>query len=476
MKPPRMVLGLLVLAALPASADDHLDQVLERMMADAHLPGLASVIVRGDEPIWQQDYGWADLDDQIPVTDSTSFMLASISKTFVGTALMQLWEDDAFELDDPINDYLDFPVTNVFHPDVAITFRHLLTHASSIKGDFHPDGLDIPPFTWGYDHPMTLGEFLPEFFVRGGDHYHDTNYNDYPPGTEFDYSSVATALIAYLVERLSGQTFEDYCREHIFLPLGMEDTSWFLANINLANHASHYTWENNQYVEWPPRGTPIYPCGWLKTSALHLTPYLIAYMNGGMVNGVRILEEATVDSMQTVQYPDMEVYFANMRWGLMTCEYTLDDRILWGHEGGSLGVTTLMYYCLEEENGAIMLSNGMDPNCMIGVVGDLLDYALQAASVPDLETRILFENHPNPFYGITRVRFQLTREGPVRLGVYDLTGRVVRSLIQGIRPAGIHDIDWDGADDSGQRVDSGVYLFRLDAGRQQLIRKVTLVK
>jgi CubicO group peptidase (beta-lactamase class C family) len=99
-----------------------------------HIPGVAALITtRDDGIIWKLNYGYANVSLQQPIEDSTLFIIASISKTIVATAIMQFWEADSFDLDDNINDYLDdFQVSNPNHPNDTITFRMLLNHTSSI--------------------------------------------------------------------------------------------------------------------------------------------------------------------------------------------------------------------------------------------------------------------------------------------------------------------------------------------------------
>ena len=111
-----------------------LDSLIDTIMIEKHLPGVATWASLYGEVIWQKCYGYANLEDSIPVADTTIFALRSISKTVTGTAIMQLWERGEFDLDEDINNYLPdtFEVNNPFYPDSIITFRMLMTHTSSI--------------------------------------------------------------------------------------------------------------------------------------------------------------------------------------------------------------------------------------------------------------------------------------------------------------------------------------------------------
>ena len=129
----------------------------------------------------------SNIEQKKSVTDSTLFCIASISKTITATAVMQLWEQGLFELDDDVNDYLSFNVRNPNYPDVPITFRMLLTHTSSINGWTNN-------ITHNQDNPIPLGFYMENYLVPGGVHYNSSDWNSWMPGTSYDYSDESAAL------------------------------------------------------------------------------------------------------------------------------------------------------------------------------------------------------------------------------------------------------------------------------------------
>lgn len=225
----------------PAEFDNlaSIDSLIELRMTQYHLPGVAVGVVKGDSLIFSKGYGWADLDNRTPVTDTTIFMLASISKTFVGTALQQLIENGLVALDDPINDHLPFAVYNPNHPAVAITIKQLLTHTSGLN-----DNLVVMDETLVTgDSPIPLEQYCQDYFLPGGGYYDATeNFRLWAPGSAWDYSNHGIVLAAYLIQNVTGMPFEDYCRDSIFTPLGMTNSWWFLEGLNLANIAVPYYW------------------------------------------------------------------------------------------------------------------------------------------------------------------------------------------------------------------------------------------
>jgi CubicO group peptidase (beta-lactamase class C family) len=245
---------------------EELDSIIISTMETYHLPGLASLIIKQDQIIWNRNYGYANVELNRSVEDSTLFLMASISKTIMATAIMQLWEDGLFGLDDNINDYLqpDFQVINPNHPRDTITFKMLMTHTSSINDNWSI----LDPLTVCGDSPIPLDSFLINYFTPGGIYYSIANFSPSAPGNTRIYTNAGACLLAYLVERLSGMSFDQYCRENIFDPLDMDETSWFLEGLDTTKIATPYEWTGGQYVAMCHQGWPIYPIAYLKTNKI----------------------------------------------------------------------------------------------------------------------------------------------------------------------------------------------------------------
>jgi len=332
------------------------DFIINEMYVN-HIPGLSASIVRNGRILWTESYGYANISQNLPVKDTTLFMLASISKTITGTALMQLYEQGYFKLDDPINEYLPFQVHNPMFPLKKITFRMLLTHSSSIR-----DNWDIIlPYLPG-DPKIPLGEYMEEYLTPRGEYYHRfLNFYLQRPGTDYHYSNIAVALAGYLVEVISGMPFDEYCKINIFKPLDMDETAWFLADLNSSHIAVPYKWNGQKFIPYEHYGYPDYPDGQLRTSATQLSHFLLMMMNHGEYNSTHILRESTIDLMLTPQLPfymgQENGYWANTQ-GIIWYQIDLPGRTLWGHEGGDPGVSTCMFFEPETNIGVIILTNG----------------------------------------------------------------------------------------------------------------------
>jgi CubicO group peptidase (beta-lactamase class C family) len=359
--PGRIILvGLAVLLAVLAGAQagtaapvmdaDELDSYIIDQMNTNHIPGLAACIVKNKRILWTGTYGYAHIEENRPVETATLFELASISKTITNTALLQLYEQKAFDLDDDINDYLPFAVRHPNFPLSPMTFRQLVTHTSSIK-----DNWDVMFYFWGQDSPIPLGEYLYDYLTPGGDYYDpDKNfYGEADPGSVWHYSNIGITLVGYLVEVISGVPFDQFTQEHIFDPLGMDETAWFLADLDPDHIAMPYHWDGTEYVPYGYFGYSDYPAGQLRTSVDQLAAFLICYMQSGRYQDERILSPKTVDQIFTIQFPDL-----NPRQGLVWFYLNQFSRNVWGHGGGDYGISTRMFFDPSTRIGVIILTNG----------------------------------------------------------------------------------------------------------------------
>jgi CubicO group peptidase (beta-lactamase class C family) len=321
-------------------------------MAEVHLPGMAVVLMDGERVLWEWSAGWANIENEVTATADTLFLVGSLSKTVVATALMQLWERGYFNLYDDINDYLPFPVRNPQFPDIPITFRELATHTSSIMDN----GPLMEALMVEGDSPVPLGDFLFDYLHPDGAYFDpEANFWPWPPAMRWKYCNIAASLAAYLVEVLSGEDFAEYCRAHVFAPLGMTQSSYRLADLDLDNVAMpyHYSPLARRHEPYGHFGFPYYPSGSVRTSAYELARLAAMYVNEGELGGVRVLSAESVRQIARPQYPK--------RWpsqGLFWYYLRYDGDDVFGHQGGGRGVVAKLFYRPDDGVGVILLANG----------------------------------------------------------------------------------------------------------------------
>ena len=457
----------------PAFIDTtNLDLLIMSAMETYHIPGLAALITKKDSGIvWKRNYGYANVALNQPVEDSTLFIIASVSKTIVATAIMQFWEADSFDLDDNINDYLEDFQVNIFnYENDSITFRMLLTHTSSIEDNW---GV-LDALTICGDSPIPLDSFLVEYFTPGGIYYNSAlNFISATPGTVWEYSNVAVCILAHLVEKFSGMSFDQYCRDYIFLPLGMYKTSWFLAGLDTTTIATPYKWQGGQYIPYCHYGCPDYPDGQLRTTKIELEHFLSAYMNWGQYNGETILDSSTVALILSdhLGYP---IYGGDQ--GLIWFQDArLGNRLPWGHTGGWLGCNTGMFFKQYENWGVICFMNSAPgSSALVYILNLLCDYA-QPTDVEEISNVItdfyLEQNYPNPFNPSTTISYSVPELSFVTLKVYDVLGSEVAVLLNEEKSAGAYEVEFEEG-----RLSSGIYFYQLKAGDFIQTKKMILMK
>jgi CubicO group peptidase (beta-lactamase class C family) len=334
------------------------DKYIEILMRFAHKPSVSACIIKDETVVWRKGYGLYNIEKNKPAQPDTLYLSASISKTVTATALMQLYEQDLFDLDEDVNNYLPFSLRNPNYPDSPITFRMLLSHRSSLAGDneywiclsYVPGDPDIPD----YPHP-----WLKDYLTPNGSAYSPIVWSDKPPGEIYAYANIGFAIIGYLVELISGEKFDQYCKEHIFEPLEMYNTSFRLKDVNISNMAVPYEYKKRDYIPHPHYNMYVmYPAGSMRTSVEELSHFLIANMNAGMWNNIRILNSTTVQLMHKDHYSSKN----NEKYGLgwMLGKNFLRKKEI-GHSGGWPGVHTLMKYRPEDNTAVIVFTNQMSP-------------------------------------------------------------------------------------------------------------------
>jgi CubicO group peptidase (beta-lactamase class C family) len=347
-----VVLLVTTAGAATAGPQEALDAFISSRMETAHVPGLAAAVVHDGRVVWTGAYGLRDVDAGLEVATSTPFMLASTAKLVTATAMMHLWEDGGFALDEAIDPHLPFTVRNPSHQETPLTFRQLLMHLSSIRDNWNVlDALYVAG-----DSTIPLGSFLEDYLVPGGAYYHATrNYSSSAPGVRWEYSNVGFALVGYLVETISGIPFDEYCEQRIFGPLGMSQSGWHLADFPMPSAVAR----PHQYLDglgthfvWPHYGYPDYPDGQLRTSAADLASFMLLHANGGVSGGQRILQTETVEMIQTVSMPDVAP-----GQGLSFYWTSANGRPVVGHNGGDVGVNTDLFIDTELGSAVLVLAN-----------------------------------------------------------------------------------------------------------------------
>lgn len=351
-----LVLTTSVFAQSKAKTTD-IDSIIRKRMAESGIVGLGAAIIIDKKVVWKKGYGFSDQENGTAFTTSTLMNIASVSKTVTGACLMRAVEQGKLSLDEDINNYLPFKIHNPYFPDAKITLRNLATHTSGLtdRYPFYTDSL----YFYGKDSPQVLGDFLQQYFMPGGQYYSKENFLDHKPGTFREYSNIGTALAGYIVEIRTGQKLNEYSKKYLFGPLKMDDTGWFLSEINLKKHARLYEKQDNNIKEIPLYGCTTYPDGGVRSSVDDLSHFFICLLNDGKYQNRQVLKPETVKEMLRFQFDEghtpENVKPKALNSGIFWSTKMGGTRI--GHNGSDPGVRVFMLSDLNKKIAVIFFSN-----------------------------------------------------------------------------------------------------------------------
>lgn len=340
----------------------------EKYRARARVPGLAWGSFTASA--WSADaVGLADVEAGARATATTPFQVASIAKTVIAVAVMQLVEEGLVSLDADVSTYVGFSVRS---PRLAhglsrpITVRHLLSHTSSIvdRAEETAAGAEV-----------ALDDFLRGYLTDAGNE--NAVFLDAGPGAVMRYSNIGPSLAALAVEHVTHTRFADRVKKRIFEPLGMS-TAAFGARAPMPKApALPYASRGSAFVRLGPPSHALYPVVDLFASALDLTRFGRAILRGGELDGVRILADESVSEMLRVHFdaaPEEALGWQVRRFGTA--------RVL-GHEGEDVGASTALYVDLHAGVGAVVLSNGDafhgEDSARVQAIGEVVERLLGAA-------------------------------------------------------------------------------------------------
>lgn len=338
----------------PAVAAE-LEALVGQKMEELQVPGVALAIVKDGALQYAKGFGVTELDTQQAVTPDSIFHLASVSKTVVGVAVMQLVEEGKIDLDVPVSDYL--PYFTVDDPAAdQVTVKQLLTHTSGLP--------NVEDWITEYRYKeQRYDEQALEDQVRSL----ATVWLLNRPGEEFSYSNNGFAVLGDLIAKVSGQSFEEYMTEYLFAPLGMDHSTFahFDSDPELMATPHLYDYQSNVEIsDFFPYSRSYAPGSAMDASLNDLAHFATALLNQGELDGVRILDAETLDAMWTPQVATgMDQYLGSMMY-----DYGLGwwlgevagHRTVGGH-GADAGFQTALILLPDDAAAVIALVNLYDP-------------------------------------------------------------------------------------------------------------------
>lgn len=365
MKLKSLILGIMAVLAISCAAnngvkDQDVKQQIEQEIAQVaeryKAVGLAVAAVKDVQIVYNASFGYKDWENKIPLGNDDVLRIASISKSFVATSILQLVEQGKLSLDADVSDLMGFVIRNPKYPDTPITVRMLLSHTSSMSD--------------------SNGYFTFDNLHREKSSTWEKAWNSYEPGSQYQYCNLGYNTLGAIIEIVSGVRFDKYVSEHILKPLGvyghhnvMElDPARFIKIYKYSGSGHSYKCTESAYdspaaqLENYRMGystTVFSPTGGLKISAKDLAKVMMMHMNYGTLGNVKILGKEMCELMQSEIVP---TNYPQEKYGmaiLQSNDYIKGIRVI-GHDGIALGAYTSMFWNQARDFGVVVMTNGCD--------------------------------------------------------------------------------------------------------------------
>ncbi len=353
------ILFLLSCSLSVSAQNEKAEADIQTIMKRLDVVGLSVAVVKKGEIIYTHSFGLKNIETKAPLSDTDIFRIASISKSFSATSIMQLIEAGKLSLDADFSDLVGFKIRNPKFPDKAITLRMILSHTSSIND------------SQGY---FTLDAINP---VKNPDW--QKCYSDVAPGTDYRYCNLNYNMIGTVIEKYSGQRFDNYVKNHIINPLGLY-AGYNVDSLDAMRFATLHEYNTSTKklspspLAYAPRreeiknyvmgySTPIFsPTGGMKISATDLAKYMTMHMNYGKYKVTRIMSKKSARLMQT-KISENEGY----GMAIANREDVIPGKLMTGHTGSAYGLYSAMFFNPKEKFGIVVITNGCNPSSTNGL-------------------------------------------------------------------------------------------------------------
>lgn len=356
------------------NTQNELTEKLVKISRQSAFNGFGIALTNDKEVLYQNGFGFANVETGEKYTENTIQNIASVSKTFVGIAILKAQELGKLNLDDPISNYLPFKIENPKFRESPITIRQLVTHTSSIRDNdaylhrawiLHDTinlekNLKIDIGVCRFSPPSTevsMEDFLINVLTENGKWFVQNTFTDYQPGQIFEYSNMGTTLAALVLEKATGEKFNAFTAKYIFQPLQMDSTGWGLGAIDMKKHSRLYIDKKTAY----PFYTCItYPDGSVITSSNDMSKYICELMKGYTGNGTILNNDSYKEYFTQQLKPENFI-------DRSTSEYSDEHNIgilmgfgstgNFGHTGGDPGMFSVIWFDKNTKMGRYFVIN-----------------------------------------------------------------------------------------------------------------------
>lgn len=373
---------------------NELTHKLTAISRNASFNGFGVALVNDRDILYQNGFGIANTKTLQKYDENTVQNIASISKTLIGLAILKAQELGKLKLDDPVNQYLPFKVTNPYHPEVAVTIRQLTTHTSSINDNngyllntvvlkdtvnlSSNVNIDISPTQFNPpSSKISIEDFLTQVLSESGKWYSKDVFTENKPGEIFNYSNIGATLAALVLEKATGIPYDVFTTKYILKPLKMNHSGWNFNAIDFSKYTHTFI---NKQTPYPYYSLNAYPDGGLLTTSSDMSKYLLELMRGYLGKGTILSKE----SYKEYFTPQLNAgNFQDRSNSEYSDEYNMGITMgfgstgNFGHTGGDPGMNSVIWFFKDKKIGRYLIVNTDWDNKISGkdqkAIYDLLD-------------------------------------------------------------------------------------------------------
>ena len=345
--------AIFLFSAFAQAQPEKAETGIKAIMQEIPVMGLSVAVVKNNKIIYAQSFGTKSRENNVPLTNDCIFRIASISKSFSATSIMQLAERKKLSIDQDVSELIGFKVRNPKFPETVITLRLMMSHLSSIndsQGYFSLDAIN----------PAKNPNWA-------------KSYSNYEPGKGYAYCNLNFNMIGAIIEKISGERFDQYVINHVLAPLKLYggydvdglDKSRFASIYEYKADSTKFVLSEGAYASRAKEisnyamgyTTPVFsPTGGMKISATDLARYMLMHSNYGKYKGKRVISKKSAQQMQTALSEEEGYGFA-----IETTNKIIPGKTMKGHTGVAYGLFSAMFFQPEEKFGIVVISNGFAP-------------------------------------------------------------------------------------------------------------------
>jgi CubicO group peptidase (beta-lactamase class C family) len=346
-----------------------LQSAIEAVLKETGTPGAAIAIVSRTNVEWVAGVGMANVAANKPATADTLFRIGSVSKSFAALAALQLQEEGKLKLTDTVKQWVpDVAFTNPWEANDPVRLVHLMEHTTGF------DDIHLREYALNDPTPMALKDAL----AFGA----SSRVSRWAPGTRMSYCNSGPAVLAAVIEKVSGQRFEDYVQEHFFTPLHMDTASYFYTPEVQQRLTTLY--RNDGVTPYPYWHIALRPAGSINASARDMANYVRFYLQRGSFDGTQLLPPSCIERMETTETLPAAKLGNFAGYGLYnyaTCDGPFTFR---GHNGAVMGGLTEMAYLSDYGRGYVVMINSGNGKALTRIAKLVRHYVIRDLTPPAL--------------------------------------------------------------------------------------------